>query len=719
MPAHTHNAPSVPPPMDTHLPTHMPTKNRPINDGSSMNDHASRLDSVAKVTGRAKYGRDMYLPNSLFVHFIRCPWGLAELTSADTEGAMRIKGVVEVVLDEGNKRGQYHGHNLGYVVAESPAAARRALRALKCQWKRQAPKTRIEDDMPEAPALKEATAELLKGADHVFEATYTTQVQTHCSLETHGAVVDHRGDSATVYSSTQGTFAARDGLDEALGLKRGDYEVICEYVGGGFGSKLNGPGKEGIVASRVAAKHKRPVYLFCDRQEDQTDTGNRPSMRASVKIGVKKDGAILGGQVHIWGGCGVANGGGGASFPSGKYNLGEMQVSLADVRFNAGAPRPFRAPGRPQGAFAEELMLDEVAALVGIDPLELRLKLERDDDRKDMLRSGAELIGWTGRTPNGSQKGVVRVGYGMGTTTWGRNPANTQAEVVINRDGSVEARTGTQDIGTGQRTIMAIVTADTIGIPLRAVSVRIGSSNLPPGPGSGGSMTAHNTCPAMTEAAADAKKKLLEMVAQRAGADASEFEIVDGEILRNKSAHASWADACARLIGDAITGRGTWNAQKLRADTSTGNAHGAQFVKLSVDTETGVVRVDHVVAVQSCGRVVCRKTAESQVIGGVIQGVSYALFEDRILDRNTGAMVNANLEMYKILGTRDMPHIEPVLWHTTGGKEQTGVRSLGEPPTIPTAGAIACALFNALGKPVRSLPLTSDKVLAAIEGGAA
>jgi xanthine dehydrogenase YagR molybdenum-binding subunit len=303
----------------------------------------------------------------------------------------------------------------------------------------------------------------------------------------------------------------------------------------------------------------------------------------------------------------------------------------------------------------------------------------------------------------------------MGTTTWGRNPANVEAEVVIKRDGSVEARTGTQDIGTGQRTIMAIVAADALGVPLKTVSVRIGSSKLPPGPGSGGSVTAHNTCPAMAEAAADAKAKLLAMIAQRASAEPSEFEIVNGEVLRNKAVHSSWADACARISGDGVIGRGTWNQEKLRADTPTGHSSGVQFVKLSVDTETGNVRVDHVVAIQSCGRVVCRKTAESQVIGGVIQGISYALFENRILDRVTGAMVNPNLEMYKILGTRDMPHIEPVMW----AKDQTGVRPIGEPPTIPTSGAIACAVMNAIGAPVRSLPLTPDKILAAMAGGAA
>lgn len=699
---------------ETHIPTYMPTSNRPINAGSSMDDDASRLDAIAKVTGIARYGRDVYPANGLFVRFVRCPWGAAELESCDQEAALKVPGVLEVSIDGGNAKGQYHGHNLGHLVAESPAAAARGLAALRCKWKRLECKTRIEDDLGDAQEPSAETNDVLKSADHVIEATYTTEVQMHASLETHGCSIDHRGDSAIVYSSTQGTSAARDGLDEPIGLPRSNYEVSCEYVGGGFGSKLNGPGKEGVVAARVANKYKRPVFLFCNREEDQTDTGNRPSMRTSVRIGFKNDGTVLGGQIQTWGGVGVSRGGGGARFPSGRYALGEIQAASRDVRFNAGAPRAFRAPGCPQGAFAEELMLDEIAAATGVNPMDLRLRLDQDKDRQEMMQLGARLIGWEARRPNGSQKGTTRVGYGMGTTSWGRFPADTEAEVVINRDGSVEARTGTQDIGTGERTIMAIVTAETLGVPLRIVGCRIGSSNLPKGPGSGGSMTAHNTAPAMAEAAAEAKTKLLEMIAQRAGADASEFEVVGGEIQRNKAAFSSWNDACAKMSADSIIGRGTWNQRKLRNDPTTGNSNGVQFVKLSVDTETGVIRVDHVIAIQACGRVVCRKTAESQIIGAVIQGLSYALFEERTLDRVTGAMVNANLEMYKILGPRDMPHIEPVLWT----KGQTGVRPIGEPPTIPTSGATACALLNALGRPVRSLPLTPDKVLAAMAGGA-
>jgi xanthine dehydrogenase YagR molybdenum-binding subunit len=704
----------MPPPTANDV-TNMPTTNRPINAGVSMDDNTSRLDGVAKVTGLAKYGRDMYLPNGLFVRFIRCPWGLAELESTNSDAAMKVKGVVEVFLEADKKRGQYNGDNLGYVVADSPAALARGLRALDCKWKMQTPKTKIEDDLGDVPETNSETADVIKGADHVLDAVYTTECQTHSSLETHGSSIDHKGDSAIVYASTQGTFSGKDQLEQALQLPASKFEVVCEYVGGGFGSKLNGPGKEGVTAGRVAAKYKRPVYLFCDRAEDHLDTGNRPSMRASAKIGFKKDGTIVGGRIHVWGGTGVARGGGDGSVPSGRYDFGKVQRTNTDVRFNAGAPRPFRAPGRPQGAFAEEMILDEIAAVAGVDPLELRLRLDRETERQEMMRLGAKLIGWSDRKANGSQSGVIRTGYGMGTTTWGRFPANVETEVVINRDGSVEARTGTQDIGTGQRTIMAVLAAETIGVPLNVVSCRIGSSSLPVGPGSGGSVTAHNTSPPMTEAAADAKKKFLEMVAQRAGAEVSEFDIANGEIIRNKSPFSSWKDACAKMSAESVIGRGSWNQAKLRDDPSTGHSHGVQFVKLRVDTETGVISVDHVIAIQSCGRIVCRKTAESQIIGGVIQGVSYALFENRLLDRNTGAMVNPNLEMYKILGTRDMPHIEPVLW----GKNQTGVRSLGEPPTIPTSGAIACAVLNAIGKPVRSLPLTPDKVLAALAGGAA
>lgn len=686
-----------------------PTTNRPINAGQSLADDANRVDAAAKVTGKARYGRDQYLPNSLFACFIRCPIGAGRLESIDLDAARATPGVIEVEVND-NAEGQYHGHNVGTLVADSPLAMRRGMRALRPRWRRGSIATRLEDAAPPASAPNAETQRILAAGPHRLTATYATQVQTHSPLETHGAVVDHRGDSATVYSSTQGTSAARDGLDEPLELPRARYEVVCEYVGGGFGSKLNGPGKEGVAAARLSAKHRRPVYCFVDRAEDHLDTGNRPSSRTTVDIAFDDEGVILGGQVTTWGGVGVARGGGGVAFDVGRYRLGALQKEHKDVQFNAGAPRAFRAPGHPQGAFAMELMLDEVAAALTIDPMALRKKLDTSPDRPAMMDLGAELIGWRNRQPNGAQSSIIRRGYGMGSTSWDRFPAPAQAEVVINQDGSIEVRTGVQDIGTGMRTVAAIVAATELGVPLDRVSVRIGSSTLPPGPGSGGSMTTPNTAPAIKAAARDSKGKFLAWAAQRQSADASEFDIAGGQVLRHGEPHAPLADLCSRLA-DSIVGRGEWNQDSLRQDTGRGHSAGVQFAQVAVDTQTGVVRVEKVVAIQSCGQVICRKTAESQIIGGVIQGVSYALFEDKILDRNTGTMVNPNLEWYKIAGTDDMPHIEPVLWSTG----QTSVRPLGEPPTIPTAGAIACAVFNAIGAPVRSLPITPERVLAAVD----
>jgi xanthine dehydrogenase YagR molybdenum-binding subunit len=692
-----------------HVPASMPTANRPANAGAAMDGDAARLDAVEKVTGRARYGRDRRAPGMLFAAFIRCPFGAATLVSIDEDAARAMSGVLEVSVTA--REGRYHGQNVGHVVAESRLALRRGMRALAPKWKPGPVRTRIEDAMEPMPATEDEVAAVLADAPIVVEATYTTPVQTHSALETHGVMVEHDGARAVVYASTQGTTSVRDGIGEALGLPAAAFEVRCEYVGGGFGAKF-GPGKEGMLAAEVAARHRRPVTVFVDRDEEHLDTGNRPSMRAAVRLAFAKDGTPLGGHVHTWGGVGVG-GGGGAHVPSGRYRLGRVQKTHADVRFNAGAPRAMRAPGWPQGAFAEELALDEAAARAGIDPLELRTRIDASATRQKMYRLGAKLIGWDERRPNGSATGARRRGLGVGSTSWPEIPSRAEGEVAIHPDGSVEARTGTQDIGQGQRTVMGVVAARSLGVPLHLVNVRIGSSALPPGPGSGGSTTAPGTAPVMTAAALDAKAKLLELIAGAAGAAAGDLDVRDGAIVRGAETVMTWRDACARLPADGLVGRA--DSRDARPHRGAGTSDGVQFVDLEVDVEAGVIRVSRVVAIQACGRVVARKTAESQIIGGVIQGISFALFEERLLDPNVGAMVNANFDFYKILGTAEMPRIEPILW-TEG---QTGVRSLGEPPTVPTAGAVACAVLNAIGRPVRSLPLTPDRILAAMKEGAA
>jgi xanthine dehydrogenase YagR molybdenum-binding subunit len=698
------------------------TENRPGNKGSSLNDDASRMDGVQKVTGRARYARDTYVKGGLFVGFVRCPYGAATLTSCDEAGAKGTAGVVEVEL-KAKRVGQYHGQNIGYVVAESPSALRRGLRALQCKWERAESIVTTIDSVEMAKVdLTPDTNALVNevGQEGTFSAVYSTQVQTHTSLETHGVSIDYAEDRATVYASTQGTFAVRDGLDEALKLDASQYEVVCEYVGGGFGSKLNGAGLEGMTAARVAAKYKRPVYLFCNRAEEHLDTGNRPSSRVKVTMAfsVVKDAAgsvkgaeIKGGDIQTWGGVGPNKSGGGVAIPGKRYKLGLTKNDHTDVALNAGMPRPFRAPGHPQGAFAEELMIEEIAHRAGVDSLTFRMELFANSNFREMAEAGAKLIQWDQRPAFNAQKGEIRRGMGMGVASWGRSVTRTDAEVIVHKGGAIEARTGTQDIGQGQRTMVGIVTSEALGVPLGAVNVKIGRSSYPVGPGSGGSVTASNSAFAFNAAAVDVRKQLLSVAGLRLNVKPEELTLEGGEVKRGKEAVMGWGDLCA-LIPESITGRARNDRESVSKDTSTGHSCGVQFVDLRVDTSTGVIHVDRIVALQACGRVVSRKLAESQIIGGVIQGLSYGLFEERVLDRKTGAMLNPNMEWYRIAGPRDMPLIEPVLWFKD--KQTDGPRPLGEPPVIPTAGALACAVFNAIGRPVRSLPLSPQRVLAAM-----
>ncbi len=684
------------------------TSNRPHNNVAFDND-TSRFDGFAKVTGQARYSMDALDGNPIVAAFVRCPWGKAVLESVDAKAAESVPGVLAVNVERVGEEFTYHGQNAGWIAAESPAALRTALRALNCKWNRKDVTTDIDSADPAMPALsadeKTDVDHTLSKADFILDAVYHTQVQSHAALETHGCRVDYFGDRALVHASTQSNFGFRDGLGDRLGLEESKIEINCEYVGGGFGAKF-GPGKEGALAAGLAKRFNRPCWVFCDRREEHLDTGNRPSSRQHYRVGVTRSGEILGGSIAIFGGVGVAGGGGGVCGT--RYNFGQVNRKSQDVSFNAGAPAAMRAPGHPQGMFAAELAMEEMAHAIGMDPLEFRIKNDPSARRHEMMTKGAEWIGWKNRAATGSQTGVIRTGYGLGITDWPHWPSEAEAEVLIHRDGSVIARCGAQDIGTGFRTLVAVTAAHHLGIATGMVEPRIGSTDLPVGPASGGSVTSPNTVPALSEAAVDARTQLLDLVARQLGVDAASLSITNSEIMRAGGRAMSWKEACLLVGMKPLTGKGRMSPNsKYRGD---GHSEGVQFAKVSVDTETGVVRVDRVVAIQACGQVICRKTAESQIIGGVIQGVSYALFEKQTLDRRTGAMVNANLEMYKIAGSADIPRIEPILWSNAG----SGARGLGEPPVVPTAGAIACAVFNAIGKPVRSLPMTPDKVLAAL-----
>jgi xanthine dehydrogenase YagR molybdenum-binding subunit len=335
-----------------------------------------------------------------------------------------------------------------------------------------------------------------------------------------------------------------------------------------------------------------------------------------------------------------------------------------------------------------ESIMDELAVKLKMDPVELRLKNDPSKVRQKEYAIGAERFGWRQKyKPPGSSPGPVKVGVGCAGATWGGGGRGTQAEAQINPDGSVEVRCGTQDLGTGTRTLVAMVAAEVFGLKPEQITVKIGDTRFPPSGGSGGSTTAASVCPAIMDTCTNA----LQDLQQKTG-------IADAR-------GANWAGACKKLGVNPLTAHGRW-----QEGLSSSGAGGVQFAEVEVDTETGFVKVRKILCVQDCGLIVNKLTCETQVNGGVIMGMGYALYEERVMDPATGVVLNPNFETYKLPNFADVPEIEVILMDMP----ERGVIGVGEPATIPTAGAIANAVANALGVRVSSLPMTPARVLAAL-----
>jgi xanthine dehydrogenase YagR molybdenum-binding subunit len=366
------------------------------------------------------------------------------------------------------------------------------------------------------------------------------------------------------------------------------------------------------------------------------------------------------------------------------------RVRQFEVAVNAGSSRAFRAPGNPPASFGMESAMDDLAVKLGMDPLEFRLKNDPSPIRQREYAAGAEKFGWKQKYQKpGSSPGPVKTGIGCAGAAWPAGGASrrTQGEAQINPDGSVEFRLGVQDIGTGTRTVIAVVAAEMLGLKPEQITVKVGDTNYPPGPGSGGSTTCSSVSPTVYDICT---KALEQLQAQSGVADAR------GD---------NWFAACKKLGVNPLVVHGQWQPG-LSAD----HACGVQFAEVAVDTETGQVAVKKVVAVHDCGLIVDQLTTESQINGGVIMGMGYALYEERVMDDLSGAVLNPNFETYKLPGIADVPEIEIILINMP----ERGVIGIGEPATVPTAAAIANAVANALGARVSSLPITPARVLAAL-----
>jgi xanthine dehydrogenase YagR molybdenum-binding subunit len=339
------------------------------------------------------------------------------------------------------------------------------------------------------------------------------------------------------------------------------------------------------------------------------------------------------------------------------------------------------------------------------------------------IEIAAKMSDWKKRwhpPGQGPSKGPIKHGIGMGLHTWGgfASAQPNEVTITISRDGSVLAETSSQDLGTGQRTVNALVTAEILGLEVLDVTARIGESQLGASSGSGGSTTLPSQAPATLLAASAARDDLFAKIAPKLNTKPENLSIAVGKVVDKGSGKSySWKEACAALGMNQAKGQGMWNQPESikpeNAGISSGQVGGVQIAEVWVDTETGTVRNTNFWVVQDCGLVINKLACESQVAGGVIMGVNYALFEERLMDRATGRQVNADMEFYKLGGIQDMPKIHVHMYDMP----QRGVIGIGEPPTISTAAAIGNAIFNATGVRVPIAPYSPEKVLAALAKG--
>ncbi len=700
-----------------------------------------RVSGAARTSGGARFTSDVMLPGMLEAAILRCPHAHAQLRSIDLEAARQVPGVRFVLGPDdtvGESEGsvlkteaEYAGAPVAAVAADDRDALNAGLAALGPDWEelgfivgmQEAFEAQRLNDDPSEYARGDAEA-ALAAADVVVEAEYSCGAQVHHSLEPHCAVADWRADGLTVWSSTQAIYMVRSSLAERFGLDVEQVRVICEYVGGAFGAKISA-GPEALLATELSRRSGRPVRLVLSRREEGTVTGFRTPASFTFRIGASSDGRLTAVEAEAVMGLG----GGGWTFPlmepvKSVYACPNVSTIIVPVKQHLGASAAFRAPGVMEGTFAFEQVLDELAEQVGIDPLELRRRnhSQRDpeDDREytskrllECYDRAAELAGWGDRDALRSD-GRIRRGMGCsGQFWWGGGGPPAYADVRIGKSAKPILTVGLQDLGTGTQTACAIIAAERLGVPVANIRVQAGDTALSAhGPFSGGSMTLASIAPAVRAAGHDVRTQLLELAADMFEIAAEDLTLEDGEVRSVDGTLRHPLTEITGKLGNAwITGSGS---RGPNPDGMAVNTWGCQIAQVAVDTATGQVRVERVVAVHDIGRVINSMGARSQVVGGIMQGLGFALMEERVVDPTTGTIVNAGLEDYKVPTAADLPEIVCELVNEPDPHLAVGVKGLGEPPIIPTPAAIGNAIAHATGVRMRHAPYTPRRVLEAL-----
>ena len=707
----------------------------PAGPGDTVGRPAQRQDGLIRARGEARYTADIQLPAMLHAAVLRSPFARARVREIETRMAEKAPGVRAVVgpdTDPLTDEPSYQGAPVAAVAADTYEQARAALRLLEVEWEQLEPLLDPDEAVRRGQLLEEPNREdrgdVERGfaeADVVVEAEYRTQTVLHNSMETHQSICQWEGrDHLTVYISTQYMWGVRASVSKHFGLPEDHVRVVCRFMGGGFGSK-NGPDDHTYVAAELARKTGRPVKCMLTRREENLAAGNRNATIQRLRIGARSDGtltALDGEFVNATGWDGwLASTGGPMRMLYACENVRTVEYA---AKLNTSPMKAFRAPGFVEGTFGLECLMDELAAKLDLDPLELRRRNHSDNDAMDERPfSSKKLLECYRRAePHWAKREQVRAasdstwkrGVGLASQVWyGGGGPPSYAWVRVGADARVQVVTAMQDIGTGSATAMAQIAAEELGLPVERVEVALGDTARGPyATISAGSSTIPSMGPAVRSAAADAAGQILEIAAQRYDREERVLSLRNGQIVSSDGGSWPLEEITGLLESGQILGKGSRGPNPAGMRVLT---FGVQVAEVAVDVETGEIRVERIAAIHDVGRVINPLGASSQVEGGIIQGLGHTLSEQRLVDPQTGTILTQTLDAYKLPTIADVPEIVTDLVDEPDAHlTNLGSKGLGEPPIIPTAAAIANAIRDATGADIRSLPISREEMLRAL-----
>lgn len=675
-----------------------------------------RVDGHEKVTGHAKYAAEVPVKNAAYGVLVMSTIPYGTIASIDDSAAKRSAGVIAVISHlnapklnkpkEGSLREtglipfadnsiRYAGQRIAIVVANTLEQATRGAELVQVSYNAMPARMDIQQfrnekyDRAKSAFSKGDAGAALASAPVKIDQTYRTPYEHHNPMEAHSCIAAWKGDHLTLHDSSQNIFGGQTALAEMFGIPKENVHILSPFTGGAFGSK-GGLWPHVVIAALAARQVRRPLKVVCTRKQLYFANGHRPETEQRVALGADRDGKLVA-IIHE----GMSQSNDVCDYSErfvrpthAIYATETMRLVNPVVTLNLPSPTFMRAPGENPGMFAIESAMDELAAALKMDPIQLRLanyaEVSPDDGKpwtskslRQCYEQAAARFGWSKRSPEprSMRKGRDLIGWGMASATYPAHRMPAKAHAVMNADGTVVVSSGTHEMGMGTATVMRQLAAETLDIPVARVRFEYGDTNLPQAPISAGSMTAASVGSAVFGVCNALKEK----IAARRGTERVEAD---------------------------------FEAKPPEEESHVGQAFGAQFVEVAIDEDIPVVRVQRVVSAFAGGRILNEKTARSQYLGGIIMGIGMALFEETHLDKRYGSYTNVNFAEYIMPTNADVPPIDVILVP----EEDTlvnpiGAKGIGEIGIVGVAPAIANAVYHATGKRIRDLPITIEKLM--------